>query len=59
MDAMVAQMRKGEKRTLIVPADQAYGKSGFYAKERKGEKRFVISPNEVLVYKIEIIDIEQ
>ncbi len=58
IDAMVAQMRKGEKRTLIVPAAEAYGTSGFYAKERKGEKRFVISPNTVLVYKIELLDVE-
>jgi cyclophilin family peptidyl-prolyl cis-trans isomerase len=57
LDATVIRMRKGERRTLIVPADQAYRTSGFYAKERKGEKRFVISPNTVLVYEIELIDI--
>ena len=47
-------MKKGEIRTLIVPADQAYGKAGFYAKERQGQKRFVISPNTVIVYSIEL-----
>jgi cyclophilin family peptidyl-prolyl cis-trans isomerase len=56
-DATIAQMKKGEIRTLIVPADQGYRASGFYAKERPGEKRFVLSPNTVLVYSIELIDI--
>jgi cyclophilin family peptidyl-prolyl cis-trans isomerase len=56
-DAAVAQMKKGEIRTLIVPADQAYGTSGFYAKERQGQKRFVLSPNTVLVYSIELTDV--
>ena len=56
-DATVTQMKKGEKRTVIVPADQAYRTSGFYAKQREGEKRFVLSPNTVLVYQIELIDI--
>jgi cyclophilin family peptidyl-prolyl cis-trans isomerase len=57
-DAAATHMKKGEKRTLIVPPDQAYATSGFYAKERKGERRFVISPNAVLVYEIELIDIQ-
>jgi peptidylprolyl isomerase len=57
LDAAVLQMNKGEKRTVIVPADQAYRTAGFYAKERKGQRRFVISPNTLLVYHIELIDI--
>jgi len=48
-------MRAGEKRLLIVPAAQAYGTSGFYARPREGEKRFVISPNTTLVYKITVL----
>ncbi len=56
-DAAVAQMKKGEIRTIIVPAEQAYGTNGFYARERQGQKRFVISPNTVLVFSIELIDI--
>jgi cyclophilin family peptidyl-prolyl cis-trans isomerase len=56
-DDAIAQMKQGEIRTLIVPADQGYGTKGFYAKERKGEKRFVLSPDTVLVYSIELVDI--
>ena len=50
-------MRKGERRLLIVPAGQGYKTSGFYAIQRPGEKRFVISPNTLLVYEIEVLDI--
>jgi len=50
-------MRPGEKRILIVPASQAYGTSGFYAKPREGEKRFVISPNTTLVYEITVLKV--
>jgi peptidylprolyl isomerase len=57
VDAVLAQMKKGEKRLLIVPADQGYKTSGFYAKQRPNEKRFVISPNTLLVYEVEILDI--
>ncbi len=55
-DAAVAQMKKGEKRILIVPASLAYGIPGFYDRERPGQKRFHISPNTVLVYEVEILD---
>ena len=57
VDAALASMKKGEKRLLVVPAGQGYKTSGFYAKQRPGEKRFVISPNTLLVYEIEILDI--
>jgi len=57
LDAAVAQMKKGEKRLLIIPSDQGYKTSGFYAKQRPGEKRFVISPNALLVYEVEVLDI--
>ena len=55
-DAAVAQMKKGEKRILIVPAELSYGILGFYAKEKKGEKRFHISPNTLLVYEVEVLE---
>jgi len=55
-DASVAQMKKGEKRLLIVPADQGYGSPGFYAKEVKGEKRFHVSPDTILVYEVELVE---
>ena len=56
-DTSIAQMKKGEKRLVIVPSDQAYGTGGFYARQREGEKRFVISPNTILVYEVELLDI--
>ncbi len=57
LDAAMAGMRKGEKRLLIVPSEQGYRNGGFYAKQIPGEKRFVISPNTLLVYEIEVLDI--
>jgi cyclophilin family peptidyl-prolyl cis-trans isomerase len=57
LDAAIAQMRTGEKRLLIVPAGRGYQTSGFYAKQRPGEKRFVISPDTLLVYEIEVLNI--
>jgi peptidylprolyl isomerase len=57
LDTAIAQMKKGEKCLLIAPAGQGYKTSGFYAKQRPGEKRFVISPNTLLVYEIEVLDI--
>jgi FKBP-type peptidyl-prolyl cis-trans isomerase len=51
-------MRLGERRLLIVPAAQAYGASGFYARQREDEKRFVISPNTTLVIEITLRGIE-
>jgi peptidylprolyl isomerase len=54
-DAAVAQMKKGEKRILIVPSNQAYGISGYYDREKPGQKRFHISPNTTLVYEVEVL----
>ena len=56
-DAMVAQMKQGEKRTLIIPGNQAYGVPGFYGKEVPGRKRFHISPNATLIYEVEALEI--
>ena len=42
---------------VIVPAALGYKTSGFYAKQRPGEKRFVISPNTLLVYEVELLEI--
>lgn len=57
-NAGVSQMRKGEKRVLIVPSAQAYGVQGYYPPERKGEKRFHVSPNQTIVYEVECIDLK-
>jgi peptidylprolyl isomerase len=56
-DAAVSQMKKGEKRILIVPSNQAYGSGGFYDKEKPGQKRFHISPDTTLIYEVEVLDI--
>lgn len=58
-DAAVAGMRKGEKRVLIVPAEQAYGPGGYYPPERKGEKRFHVGPNRMIIYEVEVLDIQR
>lgn len=55
IDESIADMKLGEKRTVIIPSDKAYGVTAFYAKMIEGKKRFVISPNTTLVYKIEIM----
>jgi cyclophilin family peptidyl-prolyl cis-trans isomerase len=56
-DAAIAQMKKGEKRILIVPAPQGYGTAGYYDREKPGQKRFHISPNTTLVYEVQVLDI--
>jgi peptidylprolyl isomerase len=57
LDWCIEHMKKGEKRILILPSHTAYGIRGFYGAQRQGAKRFVISPNTLLVYAIEILDI--
>jgi peptidylprolyl isomerase len=54
IDAMLALMKKGEKRLIILAPELGYGRSGFYSKSEPGKKRFVISPNTTLVYEVEI-----
>jgi hypothetical protein len=48
-------MKPGEHRSVVVPAAQGYGPSGFYAPEVPGKRRFVISPDTMLVYDIEVL----
>ncbi|MBZ5498663.1 MAG: peptidylprolyl isomerase [Acidobacteriia bacterium] len=57
LDAAIAQMKRGEKRIVIVPPGQAYGTGGYYDREKPGQKRFHISPNMTLVYEVEIHEI--
>lgn len=56
-DTCVGQMRKGEKRVLILNAMIAYGLNGYYPPERKGEKRFHVGPYKTLIYEVEVVDI--
>lgn len=58
LDAALADMRKGENRTVICFPDSGYGLQGFYARQREGERRFVISSNTPLVYFVELLDIK-
>ena len=57
LEAALAAMRAGERRTVIVPAGAGYGTGGYYAPQRPGEKRFVLSPNTRLVYDVEVLEI--
>jgi peptidylprolyl isomerase len=59
LDEALAEMRKGERRTVIAQGQLGYGRSGFTAREKPGEKRFVIAPNTTLVYDVELIDIKR
>ena len=56
LNEALKDMKKGEKRLLIMPPELAYGiKSGFYGKELPGQKRFVISPGETLILNVTLI----
>lgn len=56
-DAAVGQMRRGERRVLILNAGIAYGLSGYYPPERKGEKRFHVGPYKTIVYEVEVLEL--
>jgi cyclophilin family peptidyl-prolyl cis-trans isomerase len=54
----VTEMKRGEKRLLVIPSELAYGLNGFYAKDIPGQKRFVISPEEVLILEVTLISLK-
>lgn len=56
LDEIIASMRPGEKRVVIVPSNLGYAITGFYGKSIPGQRRFVISPNSTLYYEIEILE---
>ncbi len=58
IDETLSDMKPGEKRTVIVQSNLAYGLTGFYGKQIEGKKRFVISPNTSLVYEIELLEVK-
>lgn len=55
LDAVVAAMLPGERRIVIVPASQGYGRAGLYPPETAGKPRFIISPGALLVYDVEAL----
>lgn len=53
IEEALADMRQGEKRILLIPAELAYGKNNaYYSKEVSGKQRLVISPGETLIIEI-------
>jgi len=56
LDETIANMLPGEQRIVIVSAELAYGRSGYYGPNRAGEKRLVVSPNTIVVYGVEVLE---
>jgi FKBP-type peptidyl-prolyl cis-trans isomerase len=54
-DRTIAEMRRGEKRLIIVPSEVGYDPVGFYGRERREEPRFVIRPKSILIYEVEVL----
>lgn len=55
LDAALANMARGEKRLVIVPAERGYDPVGFYGIEKPGVPRFVIRPRSILIYEVEVL----
>ncbi len=56
LDEAIADMLPGEQRIVIVPAELAYGRSGYYGPDRAGEKRLVVPPSTIVVYGVEMLE---
>lgn len=54
-DEGILGMSKGEKKTLNVPADKAYGAQGV----PDGQGGYIISPNATLIFDVELVDIKR
>jgi cyclophilin family peptidyl-prolyl cis-trans isomerase len=54
LDGVIARMKPGDRKTVAVPAELAYGRSGYYAPEVPGMRRLVISPGAMVVYEVEL-----
>ncbi len=55
LDGVVARMKAGERRVVVVPSELGYGRAGFYGLDTPGKRRFVISPGVILVYEVEAL----
>jgi cyclophilin family peptidyl-prolyl cis-trans isomerase len=53
LDGVLAGMKAGERRVVVVPAELGYGRAGFYGPDTPGKRRFAISPGAMLVYEVE------
>ncbi len=54
-DEGVVGLKIGEKKTLTIPSDKAYGETGV----PDGKGGYVIPPNATLIFDIEVVDIER
>lgn len=55
LDLILSDMKKGEKRLVIIPPAMAFGNTGFYARSVPGQKRFIISPGEILILVVSLV----
>jgi peptidylprolyl isomerase len=55
LDAVLATLRPGDRRIVVVPPALGYGKNGLYPPEVAGRPRFIINPNALLVYNLEVL----
>jgi cyclophilin family peptidyl-prolyl cis-trans isomerase len=55
LDRVISSMKAGEKKTVAVPAELAYGRAGFYAPDVPGKKRLVVSSGTMVVYEVELL----
>ncbi len=55
LDLVISQMKVGEKRIAIIPAQMAYGRGGSYGPYKPANQRFVINPGSTLLYEIEVV----
>jgi cyclophilin family peptidyl-prolyl cis-trans isomerase len=54
LDSVIAGMRPGDRKVIVVPAELGYGRAGAYPPQVAGRRRFVVSPNTLLVYDVEV-----
>jgi FKBP-type peptidyl-prolyl cis-trans isomerase len=54
-DEGILGMKKGEKKTLTIPGEKAYGSQGV----PDGQGGYIIEPNATLVFDVELVDIKR
>ncbi|MCF7864880.1 MAG: FKBP-type peptidyl-prolyl cis-trans isomerase [Candidatus Pacebacteria bacterium] len=54
-DEGIVGMKKGEKKTLTISSDKAYGAQGV----PDGKGGYIISPNATLIFDVELLDIKR